>query len=211
MSFKNRPDFRRIQDSEGDFMRISSVGAIFADPGSHARTGFDKRFFYGHEFSAVGSGSTVSITIYTSNKFPHGQFFVTSNDDFSYNFELSTASKGDINGTIDYQYNVNRGRNHDRSVASFFYGDTVASHASNQWKVLEEGRSTAGKFSTPDSLSTIDWLLDDERVYNLLITNEGDGESWITIHYLYHEHNPLTMENQTGSGESETEYGGEQA
>lgn len=202
------PDFRRIQDNEGDYIRVTGNGSIFADDGEHARTAFDERYFYSHEWTSVGAGSTVTMTIYTGTKFPHGIFVINSDNEISYNFELCNSSASEINGTQDYQFNINRGKNNKNSVASFYYGDTNVSSTGSLWKTLEEGKTIAGKFSEPDTKSTVDWLLDSGRVYNLKITNEGADAGWINLHYIYHEHDAVTglLSEVAGNGEGEQEY-----
>lgn len=199
-------DKRRIQDSQGDELCINKTGFIFTDEGDHGRTSLDVRFYYGHEFTSVSAGSTVTVTICTNEKFPHGQFLISSDNAFSFDLELSNAACSAINGTQDYQFNVNRGKNNARSVASFYFGDTSASTSGFAWKTLESGYIAEGKFSTPDKGSTVDWMLDSERVYHLKITNNGADAAWICVKYLYHEHYPVNMVDVPGDGEDEDEY-----
>jgi len=206
MTFRKKKDYGSVYDRNEDQLFIDhDTGALYADTGEHARTGFDKRFFYGHLFSSVAASSTCSITIETNTKFPHGFFNITSDNEFSYTFELSSATHGDINGTQDYQFNINRGANSERSVASFYYGDTGATAV---YKTLEECRVPATVFTTPEMHIMNDWMLDDERIYNLKITNQGDDAAWVCVRYIYHEHDPTSVDytSVTGNGESATEY-----
>lgn len=197
---------RTISDLEGDTVKVNGVGAIFADKGDHARTAFDKRFFYEHDFASVAAGSTVTVTIYTNSKAPHGAMHIKGEDELSYTVRLSsTTDTSLINGTQDYQFNINRGKNNVNSVASFYFNDTSVSTSGYFFKTLETGRAAAGRFSTPNDAVTIDWLLDSYRIYNITIKNEGAGAAWVMFRYNYHEHD-LTACDVAGDGEDEAEY-----
>jgi len=199
-------DKRRIQDSDGSSLKINDIGAIIAATDAHERTAQDVEFFYEHEFVNVAAGSTVTIAIVTNSKFPHGHMLLQSDNELSMDLVLSTATPGEIDGTQDYQFNINRGANHERSVASFYFGDISAGTSGYLHKTLQTGRMIAGRFSVPNEQASIDWLLDDERVYIIHITNNGNDAAWILFKYRYHEHEPTSVDIATGSGEGEPEY-----
>jgi len=200
-------DKRRIQDSDGSNLAINDIGAIIAAPDEHERTAQDVEFFYQHEFVNVTAGSTVTIAIVTNSKFPHGHMLVNSDNDLSMDLTLSTVTPGTFTGgTQDYQFNINRGANHERSVASFYFGDISAGTSGCLHKTLQTGRMIAGRFSVPNEQSSVDWLLDDERVYIVHFTNNGNDTAWILFKYRYHEHEPTSVNIATGSGEGEAEY-----
>jgi len=199
-------DKRRLQDDDGDDLQVSKLGHIYSESGEHGRTGRDRRFFYQHVWTSVSADSTVTLTIVTNANFPHGHFIIHSDLDTSYTVELSNATAGDVNGTQDYPFNTNRGKNHYRSTPSFYYDDTSSSTSGFAFKTLEEGYQWSGKFESPNINETVDWLLDDERVYHVKITNEGASSSTIVIRYLYHEHLPSNMSDVVGNGEAEDEY-----
>jgi len=206
MAKSNQTDYRRIQDTDGSKMAVNDIGAIIASPDGHERTAQDVQFFYQHNFTAVAAGSTVTIAVVTNEKFPHGHMYISSDNDWTFELTLSTATPGEIDGTQDYQFNINRGANHERSVASFYYGDISAGTVGNLHKTLETSQAISSNFTIADEKSTLDWLLDDERVYIIHITNDGDDAAWINLKYIYHEHDPVSVDIASGSGEGEPEY-----
>ena len=211
MAFDGRAtDKRRIQDSDGSNMAVNDIGAIIASPDLQERVAQDVEYSFYHEWSSVTAGSTVTITIVTNSKFPHGTFSIKSDNAARAVLTLSSTTDTTlINGTQDYQFNLNRGANHNRSVASFYYDDTSVSTSGYLFKTISVGRSADGKFASASDLTCFDWLFDDYRIYNLTITNNGADAAWILFRYKYHEHEPTSVDIASGSGEGETEYDGE--
>ena len=200
MTRSTNTDFRRIQDDEGDNIEVNPDGNIWAGTDTHLRVNKDVEYFLCHEFVSVASESTVTLSIMTNGKFPHGEIRMASNAEFSYTIELSTVTT-EPSGTSIYPFNLNRGCNHNRAVATFYVGDTGAADG----KEIECGHM--GVTDTFSSINSSDlsanWLLDSGRVYHIRITNRDDSASYVVIKYRWHEHYPVPGE---GTGEDEHEY-----
>ena len=205
MAKSNQTDYRRIQDTDGSEVAVNDIGAIIAAQDSHERTAQDVEYYYEHVFTDVAAGSTVTVTVLTNSKFPHGNMSIDCDNSWEAELSLSTSTDP-TGGTQDYQFNINRGANHERSVASFYFGDTSCGTVGNLHKTLETGRAEAGKFSVPVGGDSIDWLLDDSRAYIIHLKNTGGDAATIIFKYRYHEHDPVSVDIASGSGEDETEY-----
>jgi len=207
---------RIIQSRSGNDMKVDSIGMIAADTPHHRKTDFDKEYFISYEWATVPASSVVTLTIATNTKYPYGSIRMASDAEFSYAITLSTATVGLINGTQIYQFNVNRGMNNSRSVASFYFDDTGTSGAGELYKTLELGHVGASSTEKPKDYTKIqssdegaEWLLDSEQVYNVIITNESVVTAYIIFKYSYCEHDAVESSTTTNYGESATEYDGE--
>ena len=116
MARSDSTDFRRIQDNQGDIAEISEWGYTYSGDAVHRRVNVDREYHICYEFVAVPAGSTVTLTICTNGKFPHGEFKISSNAEFSYNFDVGTLAP-DVGATPIYPFNLNRGINLSRAVA----------------------------------------------------------------------------------------------
>ena len=199
---KKAQDKRRIQDSDGDEVEISSLGYTFSAEAGHARINNDREYFVQHTWSAVTAGSEVTFTIVTNAKYPHGYYRIASNAEFSYSFDLGLAKPG-LMSTEVFPRNLNRGVNLNRSVASFYYGDRTTSNLS---MTLETGHvGAADKFTSIASMDTgTYWTLDSGCTYHLRVTNEDDAASYIVVKYQWHEHGSPHVTG--GLGEDAVEY-----
>lgn len=207
MAKSEQPDYRRIQDTDGSKLKINDIGALIAAKDLHERTAQDKMFYYEHLYTGVAAGSTVTLVILTNSKFPHGEMLIDSDNAYTSTFELSKVS--DVTGgSIDYQFNMNRGANHERSVASFYYGNASCATDGELSKTLETNKKGGSQYVPAGEDGYMKWLLDDYRAYVIHVTNDGDDAAWILIKYKYHEHDPTSVDIATGSGEDEIEYSG---
>ena len=201
MTRSTNTDFRRIQDQQGDTAEIDESGYTFSGDAVHRRINIDEEYFVCYEFAEVGAGSTVTLSIMTNGKFPHGTIRIASNAEFSYEIELSTVTTEPAGASQIYPHNLNRGCNHNRAVATFYTGTT----AGGDGKQIECGHvGAADKFESIASAAVGDyWLLDSGRVYHVRVTNKDDAASYIVIKYRWHEHYPVPGD---GTGEDEHEY-----
>lgn len=200
MARSDNTDFRRIQDNDGDIAEISPWGYTYTAGAVHNRINKDVEYHICYEFVTVPAGSTVTFTICTNAKFPHGDLKISSNAEFSYDFDVGTTHP-DGGATQVYPFNLNRGVNLSRAVAEFFIGETNG----DQDKTIECGHVGAlDKFETIASRdSGAYWLLDSTCTYHLRITNKDDAASYVVVKYRWHEHCSVPGE---GLGEDAHEY-----
>jgi len=197
MARSSNTDFRRIQDQQGDTKEISPWGYDYAEKAVQRRVHIDREYFVCYQWDSVGAGSTVTLSIMTNGKFPHGTFTIEAESELSYDIQLSTTTLQPAGSTQVYPHNLNRGCNHTRAVATF-YRDTTSGDIS---KTIENGRTSIKKVSS-DAVSAY-WLLDSGRVYHIRIKNEDSSAKYVIIKYSWHEHTPIEAE---GTGEDENEY-----